>query len=183
MKSDVQPMLSHIIRFLHTIFIRMRLGLVFSSCWKVSGMVILWYSCWLLLISANMASAMRAAGAVTWVLTLLPSLIDEHLWSSMPRWSPVHRLSPVHRWSPCPLLCTLPSPSSVFPPSINLISLSSKFRSLMLGSCAPLHKFISPRAMPAAREYPSLSKCLSFTGFLPICDRAISDMLWDELPL
>lgn len=51
-----------------------------------------------------------------------------------------------------------------FPPSINLISLESKSRSLILGCFVPFPRLISPSENPAANEYPSLSSDLSLVG-------------------
>jgi hypothetical protein len=63
---------------------------------------------WLLDYKASIVRAIRAAGAVTWVLTLSPSLIEEEGFFYS---------NPIY-----------------FPPSINLNNLGSNSKSIILGS-------------------------------------------------
>jgi len=53
----------------------------------------------------------------------------------------------------------------------------------MLEWLVPLERFINPSAYPAANEYPSLSRHLSETGFLPIKAKVTSVMSLFEVPL
>ena len=61
-----------------------------------------------------------------------------------------------------------------FPPSINLISLSSSSRSLKFYLLPFIPRQMTPKAHPAAKLYPYLSRHLSPLGLLPICERVIS---------
>ena len=73
--------------------------------------------------------------------------------------------------------------SIAFPPSINLINLSSSCKSLKLSFLPLIPRQIMPRAHPAAKEYPSLSIHLSLLGRLPIWERVISVMVLLQVPL
>ena len=110
--------------------------------------------------------AKRAAGAVICKFTLFPSFMLEHLFSFTKF-----------------VLIILWGGSITFPPSINLINLYSNWRSLKLSLVSFIPKHIIPRAHPAAREYPSLSRHLSVLGFLPICERVISVIVRLQVPL
>lgn len=110
--------------------------------------------------------ASRAAGAVMCKFTLFPSFMLEHLFSFTKF-----------------VLIILWGGSITFPPSINLINLSSNWRSLKLSFVSFMPKHIIPRAHPAAKEYPSLSKHLSVLGFFPICDKVISVIVRLHVPL
>ena len=110
--------------------------------------------------------ANKAAGAVICKLTFWPYFILEHLFSFTKF-----------------VLIILWGGSITLPPSINLINLSSSWRSLKLYFVSFMPKQIIPKAHPAANEYPSLSKHLSLLGFLPIWDNVIYVIVLLQVPL
>lgn len=147
---------SHIIRFLAIVFKSMWLGLQDSRVENDEGRVIFCASSALLDFKYISEIANRAAGAVICKFTFGPSFIEELFVSFI-------KLVLIIDWGG----------SITLPPSINLINLYSNLKSLKL-SFAPLEpRQIIPKAHPAAREYPYLSRHLSAQGFFPIWESVI----------
>lgn len=133
---------------------------------KLLGIDILLASSWLFDFKYIKDIAISAAGAVMCRFTFGPYFMLEHLLSLI-------KLVLIIDWGG----------SIALPPSINLINLSYNWRSLKLYLVSFIPKQIIPRAQPAAREYPYLSKHLSVHGLLPIWDKVISVIVLLHVPL
>lgn len=164
--SCVFFMLSHMIRFFAMVFSSTWFGLHSSIVLKLFGMEILFASSLQFDFRYMNERANKAAGAVMWRLTLLPSLMLEHLFSLTKF-----------------VLIMLCGGYISLPPSINRINLSSNCKSLKLSFVSFMPKQIIPSAHPAASEYPSRSKHFYALGFLPIWDSVISVMVRLQVPL
>lgn len=148
---------SHMMMFFVMTLSRILFGLQFSIVENELGMVMRSATFISLDFKKINARAMSAPGAVTCVLTVLPSLMLLLLFSMLKF-----------------VLSMLWGGSIIFPPSMNRINRDSNSRSFIFVCCAPLPRLMSPRENPAANEYPSRSKHLSLIGFRPIYANVIS---------
>ncbi len=148
------------------VFSKMWLGLHYYIVLKLFGIDIFYASSLLFDFRYIKDIAINAAGAVICKFTFGPYFILEHLLSLI-------KLVLIIDWGG----------SIIFPPSMNLINLSSSCKSLKLYFVSFIPKQIIPKAQPAANEYPYLSKHLSVHGVWPICDRVIYVIVLLHVPL